>query len=91
MAIYENEVYGRIEIKLENRKLNIYFSNHPDLVGRLEHIRNNNFLCTYSNPIMGIVEVPFAINSGKVTELVLRVSDFVENTPYEFKKQNWIA
>jgi CubicO group peptidase (beta-lactamase class C family) len=85
---YENEVYGRIEIKLENRSLNIYFSNHPDLVGSLEHIRNNNFLCTYSNPIMGIVEVPFAINSGKVTELVLRVSDFVENTPYEFKKQN---
>lgn len=85
---YENEVYGKIEVKLENGKLNIYFSNHPDLVGKLEYIRNNNFLCTYSNPIMGIVKVPFSTKNGKVTELELRVSDFVENKPYTFSKNN---
>lgn len=87
-GMYENEVYGRIEIKLKNRELNIHFSNHPNLTGKLEHIKNNEFLCSYSNPIMGIVEVPFTIVSGKVTELVLRVSDFVEKTPYKFIKKN---
>lgn len=83
---YNNDVYGDIEIRLENGKLNIYFSNHPDLVGKLDHIQNDNFFCVYSNPSMGIVEIPFKIKDGKVMGLTLRVSDFIEFTPYEFKK-----
>lgn len=83
---YKNDVYGDIEVRLENGKLNIYFSNHPDLVGKLDHIQNDNFLCVYSNPSMGIVEIPFKIDHGKVNGLTLRVSDFVEFTSYEFKK-----
>lgn len=83
---YLNDVYGDIEIRLENEKLNIYFSNHPSLVGKLDHIQNDNFLCVYSNPSMGIFEIPFEIEDGKVKGLTLRVSDFVEFTPYEFKK-----
>jgi|TARA_B110000495_G_C23033342_1_gene616155 CubicO group peptidase (beta-lactamase class C family) len=85
---YFNEVYGDIEIKLENNKLNIYFSNHPKLIGRLEHIKNNTFLCSYSNSTFGIVEIPFQIKNDQVTWLTLRVSDFVELTPYEFSKIN---
>ncbi|MGE0077321.1 MAG: serine hydrolase [Bacteroidales bacterium] len=83
---YNNDVYGDIEVRLENGKLNIYFSNHPDLVGKLDHIQNDSFLCVYSNPSMGIFEIPFKIKDGKVMGLTLRVSDFIEFTPYEFKK-----
>lgn len=83
---YNNDVYGDIEVRLEKGKLNIYFSNHPDLVGKLDHIQNDNFLCVYSNPSMGIVEIPFKIENGKVMGLTLRVSDFIESAPYEFKK-----
>ncbi|MBC8172311.1 MAG: serine hydrolase, partial [Chitinophagales bacterium] len=32
-GIYENEVYGKIEIKEEKGKLNIYFAHHPHLTG----------------------------------------------------------
>ncbi|ALJ04816.1 hypothetical protein APS56_06635 [Pseudalgibacter alginicilyticus] len=85
---YFNEVYGDIEIKLENNKLNIYFSNHPQLIGRLEHIKNDTYLCTYSNPTFGIVEIPFKVDNYKVNGLTLKVADFIEFTPYEFSKTN---
>ena len=85
---YSNDVYGNIEIKLENSKLNIYFSNHPNLIGRLEHIQNDTYLCSYSNPTFGIVEIPFKIENNKIIGLTLRVADFVEFTPYEFNKTN---
>jgi CubicO group peptidase (beta-lactamase class C family) len=87
-GVYVNEVYGQIEIKLENRKLCIHFSNHPDLTAQLEHIKNNNFLCTYSNPIMGVVQLPFTVEQAAVKKMSLKVSDFIENTPYVFIKQH---
>ncbi|MGK0385905.1 MAG: CubicO group peptidase (beta-lactamase class C family) [Patiriisocius sp.] len=85
---YINDVYGAIEVKLENSALNIYFSNHPKLIGRLEHIQNDTYLCTYSNPTFGIVEIPFKIEKDTITGLTLRVADFIEFTPYEFRKAN---
>lgn len=85
-GIYTNTVYGTIEVKQEKNNLAIYFSNHPTLVGNLQHINNDIFLCTYSNPTMGIKEIPFKIENGKVTGLTLRVADFVEFLPYEFAK-----
>ena len=85
---FTNELYGDIQVKNENQALNIYFSNHPTLIGKLEHLKDNIFLCTYSNPTMGMKEIPFKIENGKVTGLTLRVADFVEFTPYEFVRKN---
>jgi len=83
---YTNELYGDIFISIEKDQLVISFSNHPDMKGMLQYIDNNSFLCTYSNPEMGIVEMPFRLTDGKVSGLTLRVSDFVEFLPYEFQK-----
>jgi CubicO group peptidase (beta-lactamase class C family) len=83
---YTNKVYGDIAIRIEKNNLNIHFSNHPDLIGKLEHLKNDVFLCTYSNPTMGIVEIPFKTENEKVTGLTLHVADFVEFTPYVFVK-----
>lgn len=85
---YTNEVYGEISLNIENGKLRIAFSHHPGLNADLEHLKNDVFLCTYSNPTMGIVEMPFKIANGKVEGLTLRVNDFVEFTPYDFMKVN---
>ncbi len=87
-GIFTHELYGEIEVKLENGNLNIHFLNHPDLIGKLEYIQNNNFLCTYSDVTMGIKEIAFKTENGKITALTLRVADFVEFTPYEFVKKN---
>ncbi|WP_262886463.1 serine hydrolase [Psychroflexus maritimus] len=85
---YNNSVYGNIEIKLEKGNLNIYFSNHPTLVGKLEYLENNQFLCTYSNPTFGVEVIPYKVEIDKVVGLTLKVADFVEFTPYEFTKTN---
>jgi CubicO group peptidase (beta-lactamase class C family) len=83
---YTNEVYGNIAIKLEKNNLNIHFSNHPNLIGKLEYLKNDVFLCTYSDPAMGIVEIPFRVENDRISGLTLHVADFVEFTPYIFVK-----
>lgn len=84
---YENSVYGEMEIKIRKGKLTMYFAHHPQLKGRLEHIKNNQFLCTYSDYILGAQVLPFRINQGKVKEVELKVSGFVEYTTYKFVKK----
>ena len=82
---YFHEVYGEINIKQEKEILTVHFSNHPDLSCRLEHIKDNKFLCTYSNAIYGIFEVPFKVEKDQVIELTLRSN--AEYSPYIFKKK----
>lgn len=83
---YYNEVYGEIEVKAENGKLNIYFSHHPALVGRLEAMEGNQFLCTYSLPTFGIKTLTFSGQKDQIDTLELYVADFVEFLPYVFHK-----
>jgi CubicO group peptidase (beta-lactamase class C family) len=83
---YRNEVYGDIEIKQEDNSLVIHFSHHPDLTGKLEYLKNNSYLCTYSDVTLGIAEIPFKIDHGKVTGLTLSVSETVDPSTYEFIK-----
>ena len=74
-------------VRLENKKLVIYFSHHPQLTGSLDLIKDNTFLCTYSSPTYGVKEIPFQIDNGKVTGFKLTVADFVEFTPYDFARK----
>ena len=83
---YTNEVYGEIEIKKKGDKLVIHFSQHPDLTATLSHMKDNNFLCEYSNPLYGIVEMPFKVRGREVAGLSLRVNDFIEQDEYSFMK-----
>jgi hypothetical protein len=85
---YTNEVYGLIEIKLEDGRLNIYFSHHPDLIGKLEHIMNDEFLCTYSDPTYGVTEIPFMIDNDRIKTLTLCVTAAFEPSSYIFVKEN---
>ncbi len=84
---YKNELYGDVSIKVEKNSLTIYFSHHPQLVGNLELLKENTFLCTYSVPTYGMREIPFQVKNGKVTGFTLRVADFIEFTPYEFTRK----
>ncbi|MFM7487463.1 MAG: serine hydrolase, partial [Cytophagales bacterium] len=84
---YTNELYGDISIVLEKGSLVIRFSHHPQLTGKLDALKDNTFLCTYSSPTYGIKTFPFYVKDGKVTGFTLTVNDFVEFTPYEFVKK----
>ncbi|MCI0751906.1 MAG: serine hydrolase [Flammeovirgaceae bacterium] len=84
---YVSDLYGDVSVKLENNKLLIYFTHHPQLIGELDLLKENTFLCTYSIPTYGIKEIPFHVKDGKVSGFTLRVADFVEFTPYEFVRR----
>ena len=62
------------------------FEHHPNLTAKLEHIANNRFLCTYSNPSQGTKVFPFVIENNKVKSFTLGVADQLEFTTYEFIK-----
>ena len=83
---YWNEVYGEIEIKSENNKLNIYFSHHPALTGRLQYLDENNFVCSYDPVSYGVKEITFRVKDGKAESVTIKVNDFIDYMPYLFKK-----
>lgn len=83
---YNHEVYGNMNIKMESGKLVMRFQHHKGRWGTLEPLGGNRFFCTYSDPIFGMKKLAFTVENKKVKSLTVRVADFVEFTPYEFKK-----
>ena len=73
-------------VSLDHDSLLMHFSHHT-MTGHLEGLGGSRFLCTYSDPIMGIKEIPFTVEGGKVRSVTVTVDDFVEFTPYEFVKK----
>jgi hypothetical protein len=65
----------------------VRFEHHPNLVGTLQALGENRFLCTYNDPTFGIKVLPFSVDNGKVKSVTVSVADFVEFTPYEFYKK----
>jgi len=83
---YRHDVYGYAEIASEKDHLILTLEHHPDLTGKLEHIKGDRFLCTYSQPLWGVRVFPFVIKDGEVKSFTLSVADFLEFTTYEFIK-----
>ncbi len=83
---YMHDVYGNMNIKIENGKLIMRFQHHKGRFGTLEPLGGNRFFCTYSDPLYGRKKLSFTVVNKKVSSLTVRVADFVEFTPYEFKK-----
>jgi CubicO group peptidase (beta-lactamase class C family) len=90
---YEHEVYGFAEIKKVSHnfslepELELTLEHHSKIKGKLQHIGNNRFLCTYSDPTYGIKVFPFEIENGKVKSFDLYVDDFIDYLPYRFYKK----
>ncbi len=83
---YKHELYGKMNIKLENGELIMRFEHHANRYSKLEALGGNRFLSTWNDPLYGIKVLPFTIENGKVKSLTVRVADFVEFTPYKFIK-----
>ncbi|WP_461533358.1 serine hydrolase [Sinomicrobium sp.] len=85
---YTHELYGDIFIEAKKGDLIIHFSNHPNLTAKLQHLKDNTFLCDYSIPTYGsALEFPFVIKDGKVTGFTLSADHFVEISTYDFTKK----
>jgi CubicO group peptidase (beta-lactamase class C family) len=83
---YFNTVYGKITIAKNGDKLVCHFQHHPDLIGYLEYMDNNEFRMTYSNIGYGIYPAKFSVSNGKVITVIIQANDFVESDAYLFAK-----
>jgi CubicO group peptidase (beta-lactamase class C family) len=83
---YFNEVYGNMNVKMENGELKMKFSHHPDMYARLESLGGDRFYATFTDPEFSKAVFPFHVENGKVKSVTVKVADFVEYTPYEFVK-----
>ncbi|MBP7511722.1 MAG: serine hydrolase [Bacteroidia bacterium] len=83
---YENEVYGKMTVKVEKGKLRMYLSHHPNNIGDLAYIGNSKFLCNFSDVTYGIEEFPFVIEGNEVKSISVKVNDFIDYQRYNFVK-----
>ena len=73
---------------VEGTTLVMRFEHHKGRYGTLEALGGNRFFCTYNDPLYGRKVLDFTVEKNKVQSITVRVADFVEFTPYEFKKVN---
>ena len=83
---YVNTVYGKITIRKSGDFLICSFQHHPDLIGYMEYMDNNEFRITYSNIGYGIFPAKFSIKNGKPVSIEIKVNAFVESDAYLFVK-----
>jgi CubicO group peptidase (beta-lactamase class C family) len=84
---YTNELYGGMQIIEEKGKLSMHLSHHPNNIGALQYIGNNQFLCTYSDITCGIQVLKFDMEGGTIKTLHVKVNDFIDYQTYPFEKE----
>jgi CubicO group peptidase (beta-lactamase class C family) len=83
---YFNTVYGKITVAKSGDMLICHFQHHPDLIGYMEYMDNNEFRVTYSNIGYGIYPAKFSLREGKPWAVEIKANDFVESDAYLFVK-----
>ena len=84
---YTNDLYGNLTITQgETGDLEIRFEHHPRMFTHLQALGGNRFYATFSDPELGKAVFPFTVVNGQVTALRVKVADFVEYNPYDFRK-----
>jgi CubicO group peptidase (beta-lactamase class C family) len=85
---YVNDLYGSLTIiQGETNDLEIRFEHHPRMYAHLQALGGNRFYVTFSDPVLGKTIFPFSVQNGKVTGVRVKVANFVEYNPYEFRKE----
>jgi hypothetical protein len=57
-----------------------------DTYAILQSMGKNRFFARFTDPLLGKAVFPFTVTAGKVTGVTVKVADFIEYNPYEFKK-----
>ena len=83
---YYNTLFGKITVSKKGNKLECHFQHHPDLIGYLDYMDNNQFRMTYSNPVFGIYPARFSLTNGKATSVIIETNPFIESDAYLFAK-----
>lgn len=84
---YMNELYGTMTVTQGvGNDLEMRFEHHPKMYAHLQPLGGNRFYVAFSDPVLGKAVFPFTVVNGKVTGVRVKVADFVEYDPYDFKK-----
>ncbi|HVW16489.1 MAG TPA: serine hydrolase [Mucilaginibacter sp.] len=84
---YSNDLYGNMTVTPgAGNELEMRFEHHTKMYVRLQPLGGNRFYATFSDPTLGKAIFPFTVQNGKVTGVRIKVADFVEYDPYDFKK-----
>lgn len=83
---YYNTVYGQITINKNGDNLICRFQHHPDLIGIMEYMDNDEFRLKYSNAGYGIYPAKFSLKNGKPDTVEIHFNSFVESDAYLFVK-----
>ena len=84
---YINELYGNMTVTVgDANDLDMRFEHYPTMYAHLQALGGNRFYVTFSDPELGKAVFPFTVKNGAVTNVRVKVADFVEYTPYDFKK-----
>jgi len=85
---YSNDLYGTMTVTQgENNDLEMRFEHHTHMYAHLQPLGGNRFYVTFSDPTLGKAVFPFTVQNGSVKGVRVKVADFVERDPYEFKKE----
>ncbi|HVV55014.1 MAG TPA: serine hydrolase [Mucilaginibacter sp.] len=85
---YVNDLYGSLEVTTGSagNDLEMRFEHHTKMYAHLQPLGGNRFYVTFSDPVYGKAIFPFTFEAGKITGVRVKVADFVEYDPYDFKK-----
>jgi len=86
VGTYNHTLYGTMDIAKEGNDLKATFNSHNNLTANIKYMDNDEWLLTFSNPVMGMFSVKFNIKEGKVISVPIKVADFIEYDAYEFIK-----
>ena len=86
-GLYENEIYGTIDVTVFENNLKIKFNSHHNLTASMLYMDNDEWMITYNPISLGIFSTKFEIKENKIKSLKIKVSDFIEYDPYIFYKK----
>jgi len=83
---YNNDVYGKMDVVLENGNLKMKFSHHPNMYANLQSLGGDRFYAVFSDPEFNMAVFPIKVENQKVVSVRVKVADFIEYGGYEFTK-----
>ncbi len=86
-GIYENKLYGTMEITANEKYLKAKFNSHNNLTANLFYMDKNEWLISYSPFSYGVFSTKFIFENNKVKSIDIKVSDFIEYDAYTFLKK----
>lgn len=84
---YLHPIYGKMIISMEKEQMTARFEHHKGRSAQLFALGGDRFYAVFNEALYGKNIWGFTNAGGKVKSVTVRVSDFVEFTPYEFIKQ----